>query len=57
MVVRSAKPNRNIFNQGCAARELKFCGPRKGQGFNRVLPIFRGWRASCVNRKAQHMQL
>ena len=38
-------------------REWKFCGPRKGPYFERALPIFRGWPASCLPRRAWHMQL
>jgi len=39
------------------ARELKFCGPRKGPDFERVLPIFRGWSARCLTRRGWHKQL
>jgi len=38
------------------ARELKFCGLWKGPDFKRVLPIFRGWPASGLARRAWHMQ-
>ena len=52
-------PLPTLYGRGLqpVAWELKFCGPGKGPDFKRVLPIFRGWPASCLTRRAWHMQL
>jgi len=34
-----------------------FCGPQNGPDFNRILPIFDGWPASCLSHRVSHMQL
>jgi len=39
------------------ARALTFCGLRKGPVFKGVLSSFREWPASCIPRRAWHLQL